>query len=114
MRQRVSIGRIIAPSAYAVGLWQHAGSVGGTSSAGLRSKKPTGLSVKPMEETGITGQSSGRGMWLWPIVYQTTTSVSSIERFARVNMGRPVSVGFWFGYLPVSYSSSGSYGVTDR
>ena len=35
----------------------------GTSSAGLRSKKPTGLSAKPMYVTGITGQSSGRTTW---------------------------------------------------
>ena len=34
---------------------------GGTSSDGLRSKKPTGLSWKPIVATGITGQSSGRG-----------------------------------------------------
>ena len=36
---------------------------GGTSRAGLRSKKLTGLSLKPSFATGITGQSSARGMW---------------------------------------------------
>ena len=49
----------------------------GTSSAGFRSKKPTGLSMKPIGVTGITGQSSGRTMWWAPKVYQTTTSVFS-------------------------------------
>ena len=39
------------------------GSGGGTSSAGLRSKKPQGLSAKPIRATGMTGQSSGRGTW---------------------------------------------------
>jgi hypothetical protein len=34
----------------------------GTSRPGFRSKKPTGLSLKPMGITGITGQSSGRTM----------------------------------------------------
>jgi hypothetical protein len=29
-----------------------------------------------MLATGITGQSSSEGRWLWPITYQTTTSVS--------------------------------------
>src|ERR1700752_4718205 len=37
---------------------------GGRSSAGLASKKPSGLSMKPIEETGMTGQSSGLGIWL--------------------------------------------------
>ena len=36
---------------------------GGTSSAGFRSKKPTGFSLNPIVTTGITGQSSGRGTW---------------------------------------------------
>ena len=35
---------------------------GGTSRAGLWSKKPTGASRNPVDSTGITGQSSGRGM----------------------------------------------------
>ena len=32
----------------------------GTSSPGLRSKKPTGLSMKPIATTGITGHSCAR------------------------------------------------------
>ena len=36
------------------------GADGGTSSPGLPSKKPAGRSAKPMQATGITGQSSGR------------------------------------------------------
>ena len=57
-------------------------SVGGTSMDGFRSKKPVGFSVKPAYSTGITGQSSGRGTWVTPRVCQTTTSVSSTDRFA--------------------------------
>jgi hypothetical protein len=36
--------------------------LGGTSSAGLRSKNPNGLSQNDTVSTGITGQSSGRVM----------------------------------------------------
>jgi len=36
---------------------------GGTSRAGLPSKKPSGLSWNPTRVTGITGQSSGRTTW---------------------------------------------------
>ncbi len=57
---------------------------GGTSRAGFRSKKPTGMSVKPAYSTGITGQSSGRGTWVTPNVCQTTRSVFSIGRSAVV------------------------------
>ena len=46
------------------------GQPGGMSRAGLPSKKPLGLSMKPMVLTGITGQSSGRTMWCAPNVYQ--------------------------------------------
>ena len=59
------------------------------SSEGLPSKKPEGLSMKPIVETGITGQSSGRAMWWAPNTYQSTTSVSSIARSASVHRGRP-------------------------
>ena len=52
------------------------------SSAGLPSKNPAGLSLKPMCVTGITGQSSGRTMWWAPNVYQSTTSVPSVGRSA--------------------------------
>ena len=41
--------------------------------------------------TGITGQSSGRGMWWLPNVYQTTTSVSSIGRSAARPLGQAVA-----------------------
>ncbi len=34
-----------------------------TSSAGFRSKKPAGLSQNATVSTGMTGHSSGRGMW---------------------------------------------------
>src|SRR5262245_48397526 len=62
---------------------------GGTSRAGLRSKKPSGRSAKPMEETGITGQSSGRGTCMWEKTYHRTTSVFSTLRLAAVHLGRP-------------------------
>ena len=39
--------------------WWQSGA-GGTSSAGLPSKKPSALSWNPTRVTGITGQSSGR------------------------------------------------------
>ena len=55
-------------------------SEGGTSSAGLRSKNPAGNNEKPQYSTGITGQSSGRGIWVNPKVCQTTRSVFSSER----------------------------------
>src|SRR5205823_5606814 len=54
--------------------------VGGTSIAGLRSKNPSGLSINPMVETGITGQSSGRGTWLWANTYHNVRSVLTISR----------------------------------
>jgi hypothetical protein len=41
-------------------VWQLGPVVGGTSRAGLRSKKPTGESRNPVYSTGMTGQSSGR------------------------------------------------------
>lgn len=47
---------------------------GGKSSAGLRAKKPHGTSLKPAACTGITGQSSGRGLWVMPMEYHSTTS----------------------------------------
>ena len=46
-------------------VWQHVSSAlleSGTSRAGLRPKKPQGLSQNPQHETGITGQSSSRGI----------------------------------------------------
>ena len=59
------------------------GALGGTSSAGLRSKKPNGFSQNETMSTGITGQSSGPVMWWMPNTYQSTTSVFSIGRFCR-------------------------------
>ena len=46
---------------------------GGKSIAGLCSKNPSGLSMKPSEATGMTGQSSGRGAWACPNTYQTAS-----------------------------------------
>jgi len=40
----------------------HSCGLGGTSRAGLRSKKPNGLSQNDTMSVGITGQSSGRVM----------------------------------------------------
>src|ERR1035437_7429283 len=62
---------------------------GGTSSAGLRSKKPNGLTRNPVYSTGMTGQSSGRTKCVTPKLYQTTTSRSAIGRFAAVHRGSP-------------------------
>ena len=53
--------RVTAPSISHRGA-QQCGDGGGTSRAGLRSKNPVGLSMKPIAITGITGQSSGRTM----------------------------------------------------
>jgi hypothetical protein len=46
----------------------------GTSSAGLRAKNPFGISLNPARCTFMTGHSSGRAMWVTPIVYHKTTS----------------------------------------
>jgi hypothetical protein len=64
--------------------------------------KPIGERAKPIVATGITGQSSGRGMWWWTNVYQRTTSVFATDRFERVHSGRPPPAGFWTGYSPVA------------
>ena len=74
--------------------------VGGMSSAGLRSKNPTGLRVNPAWSTGMTGQSSGRGKWVGPKVCQMTMSSPSIGRSARVQAGRPAPPGFWLTKSP--------------
>ncbi|APW63873.1 hypothetical protein BSF38_05459 [Paludisphaera borealis] len=58
------------------------GEGGGRSRAGLPSKKPSGRSMKPTEATGMTGQSSKRGTWVWPKVYQRTRSRSAMSRLA--------------------------------
>jgi hypothetical protein len=51
-----------------------------------------GLSQNDTTSTGITGQSSGRVMWWMPKTYQSTTSVSSIDRLAIVHRPMPVSL----------------------
>src|SRR5450432_3082228 len=50
------------------------GSFHGRSNAGFREKKPHGTSLNPAACTGITGQSSGRGLCVIPMEYQSTTS----------------------------------------
>ena len=87
--------------------------VGGTSSAGLRSKNPTGFSQKETVSTDITGHSSGRVMWWMPNTYQRTTSVSSIGRFCAVHSGSPRSASrLWTTNSPHGQRSSASNGVT--
>ena len=81
---------------------------GGTSSVGLRSKKPNGFSQNETVSTGMIGQSSMRVMWWMPKTYQSTTSVSSIERPAAVQAGRPSSTEDWFGKRPQGQRSSGA------
>src|ERR1700728_5355789 len=88
--------------------------LGGTSRAGLRSKKPNGLSQNETVSTGITGQSSGRVMWWIPNTYQSTTSVFSIGRFCAVHTGSPLSLELRFGKSPHGQRSSSAYGVTHR
>src|SRR5262249_23644882 len=85
----------------------HGGSRGhavgaGTSSAGLRSKKPSGLSQKPSALTFIIGQSSGRGTWVWANTYQATIALPVRGRSASVQAGRPSPVGCWLGYSPAA------------
>lgn len=86
--------------------------VGATSRDGFRSKKPKGLSQKLTVSAGMIGQSSGRVMWWMPKVYQSTTSVFSIERFAAVHAGRPMPPPPWFTNSPAGQRSSRSFGVT--
>src|SRR3984893_5127311 len=88
--------------------------VGGTSSAGLRSKKPTGLSQNETVSTDITGQSSGRVMWWMPKTYQSTMSVSWIERSCEVQIGSPRSSRLCTTNSPHGQRSSSWNGVTQR
>ena len=81
-------------------LQQCFGSLGATSMPGLRRKNPLGLSWKPVCSTGITGQSSVRGMWFVPNVYQSTTSSFSRGRSAAVQRGRPSRPSCWYGWSP--------------
>src|SRR5207248_8410348 len=92
----------------------HCSSLGGTSSAGLRSKNPTGISMKPVYSTGMTGQSSGRTKCVSPNVYQTTTSVPAIGRSCADHRGKPSPPSCWFGYSPAARRSSEAYGVTHK
>src|SRR4029453_14175578 len=62
----------------------HAYRGSGTSSAGFSSKKLAGTRRKPILVVGITGHSSGRGIWVTFIVYQSTTSVFSMGSFLEV------------------------------
>lgn len=57
--------------------------LGGTSTDGARSKKPTGRSMNPIRSTGMIGQSSVRTACETPNVCQTTTSVSSSSRKSK-------------------------------
>ena len=73
------------------------GGVPTTSSDGLRSKNPNGLSQKDTTSTGITGQSSGRVMWWIPNTYHITTSVLSMDLLASVQrtQGEAQQAGFF-------------------
>ena len=87
---------------------------GATSSAGLRSKNPTGLSQNETVSTDMTGHSSGRVMWWMPNTYHSTTSVSSIGRLRAVQPGSPASASWrlWTTNSPHGQRSSASNGVT--
>jgi len=50
--------------------------------AGFRLKKLCGISMKPNQWVGITGQSSIRGMWWKPTVYQATPDQDALRRLA--------------------------------
>jgi hypothetical protein len=84
----------------------------GTSSAGLRSKKPTGLSQKETVSTAITGHSSGRVTWWTPKTYQSTTSASSIGRSCAVHTGSPRSCSLCTTNSPQGQRSSSWKRVT--
>src|SRR5512146_1904116 len=64
---------------------------------GFRSKNPTGTREKPASCTGITGQSSGRGLCVTPSVYQSTTSPPTSERFAAIHLTSPSPPSDWLG-----------------
>ena len=92
----------------------HWARVGARPAPGLRSKKPTGLRLKPIFATGITGQSSGRTTWCAPNVYQTTTSVSTIERVGRRVAGQARAAGVLVRVVTGGVRCRGSKGVTHR
>ena len=64
---------------------------------GLASKNPTGIRWNPQYSTGITGQSSGRGEWVMPKVYQATSSASTRDRSAAVHLRSPSPPTCWLG-----------------
>lgn len=65
------------------------GSGGARSTVGLPEKKPSGLSVKPVDSQGITGKSSTRGTCASPNECHRTMSSSSRDLSAAVHAGRP-------------------------
>ena len=76
---------------------------GASSRAGFRSKKPKGVSRNPVYSTGMTGQSSGRGMWVTPNVYQSTTSSprrSSRSAAVARSLGQAGAPGVLVGEVP--------------
>ena len=62
---------------------------------GRRSRRAA--SVKPVYSTGMTGQSSGRGMWVTPKECHSTMSVSTMGRSSAVQVGKPAWPWCWFG-----------------
>src|ERR1019366_7880062 len=74
-----------------------AGDYRGRSIAGLRPKNPQGTNGKPAVWTGMTGQSSGRGLWVMPMVYHMTTSWLWRVRLAAAQRGRPSPPRLWLG-----------------
>lgn len=76
--------------------------VAGRSSIGFLGKKSNGRRMNSCHMTGMTGQSSARGAWWKPSVYQATISVFSMGRLALVQMAKPssaplLSVAVWSG-----------------
>ena len=63
----------------------------------MASKKPKGINMKPVDSTGMTGQSSGRGTWVTPKECHSTMSVSTTERSRAVQAGSPAPPACWFG-----------------
>ena len=66
----------------------------------MREKKPAGIILKPTCVTGITGHSSGRGMCVTPIVYQTTTSWFDSDSLLATQRGEPVAAAALVGIDP--------------
>ena len=85
---------------------------GGTSSDGLRSKKPNGLSQNDTASTAMIGHSSGLVMWWMPKTYQSTTSVDSSGSSSAIHLVSPSSVALCVGYVPAGHFSSSWCRVT--